>query len=210
MRDLQLEKTAALHYDNALPYHNFDHIRSALQVAEDIMARCRSRRQTLDEAAVYYAILFHDAGFREDHRQKGFTYKEEYSAHLARQALTTAKVASGTMDKACEAIRGTRRGFDRKPGPETQVVRAADLAQLAAPYLAFKLNTVNLWRENKILTGKTLPWREWRQKAVTDVGFFLDSLFFVEPGSLEADTKVFLTRARANLTALAQDESVTD
>jgi predicted metal-dependent HD superfamily phosphohydrolase len=208
MRDAQLEKTAELHYDPSLPYHNFGHIRDALTAAETILTRCRARRRKLDETAVYYAVLFHDAGYQEDHRAKGFEHKEDYSAKIAEEALTKALVPVATVRLACEAIRATRKGYEGKPSPEAQVVRAADLAQLAAPYPVFKSNTIKLWKEQERMRGDSMPWQEWKAKAVPEVEYFLESLYFVEPGGSQADAEPFLRQVRANLTALAQDNTV--
>ncbi len=205
MRDPQLEKIAANHYDPALPYHNFGHIRVALAAGDDIVTRCRARRQPLDEAATYYAILFHDAGYQEDQKAKGFAHKEDYSAKLAQDALTEKLVPPATIQLACEAIRATRKGYDGRLTPESMVVRAADLCQLAAPYPIFKANTVNLWREHERMSKEKMPWDQWKKKAIPEVEFFLDKHFYMEPGQKETEAAPFLKQTRANLAALAQD-----
>lgn len=208
MRDPQLEKIAAQFYDASLPYHNFGHIKDALTAAEPILAKCRASHQEIDETAVYYAILFHDAGYQEDHRAKGFASKEEYSANLAETALTEKRVPVPTLRLACEAIRATRKGYEGKPSKEAQAVRAADLAQLAADYPVFKTNTVHLWKEQEHLGGKRMPWQEWRQQAIRDVEHFLDTQFFAAPGQKKAELEPFLRQARKNLTTLAEDDTV--
>ncbi len=207
MRDLQLEKIAAKYYDASLPYHNFGHIEDALEAGESILAQCRASHQKLDEAAVYYAILFHDAGYQEDHRAKGFASKEEYSAKLAEKALSEIKVSAATMQLACEAIRATRKGYEGEPTKEAQAVRAADLAQLAAEYPVFKTNTVHLWREQEKMNGKKISWPEWRRRAIKDVEHFLDTLFFVAPGQEKPQFEPFLRQARANLATLSEDDT---
>lgn len=207
MRDPQLEKIAATYYDPSLPYHNFGHIQAALAAGETILTHCRIRHQSLDEAAVYYGILFHDAGYQEDHRAKGFTCKEDYSAKIAEGILLERNVPAATRELACDAIRATRKGYEGKTTAEAQAVRAADLAQLAAAYPIFKGNTVKLWNEQERLGGKKMPWKEWREKAVRDVESFLEMRFFVEPGVKDTEIEPFLRQARANLAALAKDDA---
>jgi HD superfamily phosphodiesterase len=68
-----------------LPYHNFNHVLRTLVSAELLMERCLKGGVPIDSEVLYYALLCHDAGYHEDHINKGFTTKEKYSAHLAVQ-----------------------------------------------------------------------------------------------------------------------------
>jgi hypothetical protein len=49
--------------------------------------RCLKEGVPINGEVVYYALLFHDAGYHENHASMGFTSKEVYSAHLAVQCL---------------------------------------------------------------------------------------------------------------------------
>jgi hypothetical protein len=207
MRDAQLENIAARHYNSTLAYHNFGHVVDALGAMEGILSRCKARGEKLNQMAAYYGVLFHDAGYHEDHQAKGFAHKEDYSAQIAESILAQRKVPKETIALACDAIRATRKGSALAASPEILVVRAraADLAQLAAPYPVFKLNTVRLWKEHEQMSGKTVGWGEWRVKAVPDVEYFLKQRLFVEPGQSENEVSAFLKQAAANLAALAKD-----
>ena len=86
-REPELEKLAASLYDGKLPYHNFGHVERVLSAGEKIMANCREHGITVDEQTIYYAILFHDAAFHENHIELGHPSKEAYKDVLARQHL---------------------------------------------------------------------------------------------------------------------------
>ena len=58
---------------------------------------------------VYFALLFHDAGYYEDHINKGFSTKEEYSAHLAVQCLHAEAISEDTIKRVVAAILSTQR-----------------------------------------------------------------------------------------------------
>lgn len=205
MRDVQMEKVAAQFYNPELPYHNFGHITQALDAGEEILDRCQERGVNLDEAVVYYAILFHDAGYHENHGAKGFTHKEEYSAQIAAQALTRKGLADATLAKIQQAILATRKGCEVASTNEIKAVRAADLFQLAADFPTFRTNTVNLWREYEMMSGKRIPWLQWREKVEPDVEYYLKGNLFVEPAGSPEEENGFLTRARRNLAALKAD-----
>ena len=51
------------------------------------MEDCASENINVDEKIVNIAILFHDAGYQENHTSLGFSTKESYSAFLAKEFL---------------------------------------------------------------------------------------------------------------------------
>ena len=59
-----------------LHYHNFQHVLNTLEFGSKILIDCQSEQVTLRKQIVYLAILFHDAGFSEDHTSLGFETKE--------------------------------------------------------------------------------------------------------------------------------------
>ena len=83
IRNPRLEKAAANLYTDEMPYHNFAHVLGTLAAGEILVDRCLAEGVPISPDIVYYALLFHDAGYQEDHTCKGFTSKEGYSAHLA-------------------------------------------------------------------------------------------------------------------------------
>ena len=87
IRNKQLEAQARALYSDALPYHNFDHIQDTLQSAAMVVERCQEEHIRIDAEVVYFALLFHDAGYQDDHLARGFATKERYSAALAEPIL---------------------------------------------------------------------------------------------------------------------------
>ena len=81
-RDAALEERAASLYSDTLAYHNFEHIRETLAAAEVIIERCAAENIRIDSAVVYYALLFHDAGYAEDHVALGHRSKEQANKRI--------------------------------------------------------------------------------------------------------------------------------
>ncbi|MBT8446036.1 MAG: hypothetical protein KJO38_02730, partial [Gammaproteobacteria bacterium] len=152
-------------YSDDLPYHNFGHVQDTVSAATDIVGRCAEEGIRVDPQVVYYALLFHDAGYQEDHARLGFDNKEAYSAHLATEYFTARGASTATIQKIVDAIMATHRDA-RFVTAEQKAVRAADLSGLAADYEKFRTNTINLWKEHAVLTGQQLSWADW----VDDVG----------------------------------------
>ncbi|MCG8325664.1 MAG: hypothetical protein MI673_09110, partial [Thiotrichales bacterium] len=103
----ELTREAEQLYDDKLAYHNFSHIHYVFTRADEIINRCRKHGVEVDEEVVYIALLFHDAGFIEDHEQLGFDSKEAYSAYLAGQILQKLDYEAGLIDKVKQAIIAT-------------------------------------------------------------------------------------------------------
>ena len=111
IRNAHLEQVAAELYSDQMPYHNFNHVFGTLVAAELLMERCLKEGVPINGEVVYFALLFHDAGYHEDHIDKGFTTKEEYSAHLAIQCLRAEAIPEDTIKRVVPpflALRETR------------------------------------------------------------------------------------------------------
>ena len=171
VRDMKFENRVASLYDESLPYHNFGHVQDTLTAAAQIIERCHEERIRVDTKVVYYALLFHDAGYRKDHEQLGFESKEAYSAALAEQYMTDLTLPQKDRVKVCAAIMATHRDAAFVTA-EQKLVRAADLAGLSAPYATFLHNTVQLWKERCLLTGP-IAWQEWRTSVRETLDFYL-------------------------------------
>ena len=76
---------------------------------EVLVERCLREGVPINREVVYCALLFHDAGYHEDHISKGFTSKEEYSAHLAVQCLRAKAIPEDTIKRVVAAILSTER-----------------------------------------------------------------------------------------------------
>lgn len=206
MRDPKIEELAERFYDEGLPYHNFTHALEAMKSGLAVVARCRKAGIPVKEKVVYYALLFHDAGFIEDHRKKGFESKEAYSASIARHCLTAAGHPPSLITEVELAILGTHRQA-RPHTTETKAVRAADLAQLAADYPIFKKNAMKLREESERFGGVKIPWTEWREKVRQELEFYLSqNLYLTEDPQSDPESHEFHVRARANLKKLLEDD----
>ncbi len=196
-----IEAAAEALYDAALPYHNFGHALDTVASGERIVARCRAEGIRIDEQVVYLALLFHDAGYRDNHAALGFQSKEQYSAHLARQALSEHGFRARLIDKVDAAILATHR-FAEFRTTEQKAVRAADLSGLAADYEVFRDNGELLRQEQELLTGLAVPADEWVASVTEVVRFYLHqeirltSFFYDENGQSDYHRRVAANLAR--------------
>src|SRR3989344_22572 len=83
----KLKKIARRFYSETLPYHNFEHVLETIKNARVIMENCKKDSIMPDEDVIYVSLLFHDAGYHENHEQKGYASKEDYAAAIAEKAL---------------------------------------------------------------------------------------------------------------------------
>lgn len=172
IRDAGLEAVVSTLYSDALPYHNFAHAQDTLAAAETIIRHCMREGIRVDPLVVYYGLLFHDAGYHENHRRFGFASKEAYSADLAARHLRARKVPPALVKKVVAAIMSTHRDGTFVTA-EQKAVRAADLSGLAADYPRFRTNTLRLKEEFDRLNGTDTPWSEWIRKVTETISFYL-------------------------------------
>ncbi|MEM7540964.1 MAG: hypothetical protein AAF384_05190 [Pseudomonadota bacterium] len=183
----RLEPIAQALYDEALPYHNFAHVKDTLRAADGILDRCRSEGIRIETDVVYYALLFHDAGYQEDANAKGFASKEAYAAQLASDCLTSYGLLSSTIDKVSSAILSTEKDASFIT-TEQKAVRAADLSGMAAPFDTFLRYSLLLKREMEYLRSEKLSWSGWQANSAQIIGFYLSqeihltSYFYDENG----------------------------
>jgi predicted metal-dependent HD superfamily phosphohydrolase len=201
----EIEREAAEMYDPALPYHNFSHARDVMRVADDIVRACQDEGVAIDPQVVYYAALFHDAGYREDHHSLGFDSKEAYSAHLAAGVLRRHGLDAGLIERVEAAILCTHCDGSCRSA-EDRAVRAADLSSLSADYEVFRSNSIQLKRELEMLSGKTVAWGAWKLQSEYRIGLFLREDVSLLRADRDADGNPLLqSRARANLARLMDD-----
>ncbi len=160
-------------YDPRLAYHKFDHIRMVFGEADRILQRCKKHNIEVDENVVYLALLFHDAGFIENHALKGFESKEAYSADLAGQILPKHNYPDETVRQVQQAIMCTHCDH-RCQSNEDKVVKAADLAGLAADFDFFLKNTVRLRAEYEMFNQSEIEWEHWKQLAIDRLRIFIE------------------------------------
>ncbi|MCK6462630.1 MAG: hypothetical protein L6Q29_02315 [Candidatus Pacebacteria bacterium] len=169
----EFEKRVEKFYSDAFPYHNFGHAKESMNDGRIIVANCRKEGISIDDKVVYYADFLHDAGWHENHKEKGFSCKEEYSAHLAGEILKKFGEDEETISRVQSAIWATHR--DRQfVTNEEKAVRAADLAGIAKDYETFLTNAVKLKLETEMLSGQNITWKEWQSRVKKIVEFYLN------------------------------------
>ena len=172
IRDAQLEAKAKALYSDELPYHNFSHILDTLNSADIILTRCMRENIRIDARAVYFALLFHDAGYHEDHAAKGYKNKELYSVKLAQEILREHGISASLIGKVSKAILATERNASFVSA-EHKAVRAADLSGLAAEYERFLESSIKLKREHEYLNQQPISWPSWQSVSREVIGFYL-------------------------------------
>lgn len=207
IQDKEIEKTAAQMYEPKLPYHNFGHAVTVTRYSEELLAKCRSEGVQVDEKVVYYSLLFHDAGYHEDHVAKNFESKEAYSAELAEHALRDYGIDEETISRVKAAILSTH--MDAKCySNEDKAVRASDLSGLAAEYSIFKLNAVRLREEHELMSGEKISWDDWKKGVKKTLELFLrEELELTSDYYDEDGHSVFHKLTRENLDTLLADDS---
>jgi predicted metal-dependent HD superfamily phosphohydrolase len=198
VRNSSIERLAANYYID-LPYHNFDHALKAANVGLIISKRCLQEGLSINPSVVYYALLFHDAGYHENSKQKGFQTKEEYSAFLAGEALTISGIDENLVSQVKKAIISTNRDGTFTTNEE-KVVRAADLAEMAADYSQFLNNNKKLKEEAELLGGKKISWEKWKLSTENTIEFYLKQDIHLTTAYLDSDGQsIFHKKAKANL-----------
>lgn len=199
LRNPHLEQVAAELYSDEMPYHNFNHVLGTLAAGKILVDRCLREGVPINAEVVYYALLFHDAGYHENHIDKGYTSKEEYSAHLADQCLRAEAVSEDTIKRVVASILSTQR--DAKfTSNEEKAVRAADLAGLASDYKTFRSNVEKLRQEGEMLSGRKMAWDEWKTSVKETISFYLS-----QGSSLFQPDALFYAKANQNLSRLLSE-----
>jgi len=205
IRDAQLETKAKALYSDELPYHNFSHILDTLNSAGIILTRCARENIRIDARVVYFALLFHDAGYHEDHVAKGYKNKELYSVKLAQETLREHGLSASLLGKVSKAILATERNASFVSA-EHKAVRAADLSGLAAEYERFLESSIKLKREHGYLNQQPISWPRWQSVSREVIGFYLSqeirltSYFHDENGE-----SAYHKAVRQNLTRLLSE-----
>ena len=207
MRDAAIEKLAIEYYDPKMPYHNFGHIIYVLKFSDDLIRRCRNEGIVIDESVVYYALLFHDAAYHENHIEKGFESKEAYSASLAARELEGNGISQDVIEKVKAAILSTHCDAHCYSN-EDIAVRAADLSGMGSDYEFFKENAIKLKRESEMMSDTHVSWKEWKHAAIERIELFLREELELTNDYYDAEgDSIFHKRVRKNLKTLMSDES---
>jgi hypothetical protein len=206
IRNAHLEQAAAELYSDQMPYHSFNHVLGTLAAGAVLVERCLKEGVPINGEVVYYALLFHDAGYHENHVSMGFTSKEEYSAHLAVQCLRAEAIPEDTINRVVAAILSTQRDAQFTTNEE-KAVRAADLAGLASDYETFRSNVEKLHQECEMLTGRRVAWDEWKTSVKETISFYLSQEIRLTQSDASVDSAaIFHARANQNLSRLLSED----
>ena len=206
IRNAHLEQVAAELYSDQMPYHNFNHVLGTVAAGAVLVERCLKEGVPIDSEVVYYALLFHDAGYHENHISKGFTSKEEYSAHLAVQCLRAEAIPEDTIKRVVAAILSTQRDTQFTSNEE-KAVRAADLTGLASDYETFRSNVGKLHQECETLTGRKVAWDEWKTSVKEIIKFYLSQeIRLTKPDCGLDNVAIFYAQANQNLSRLLSED----
>ena len=206
-RNDRLEKIVAKHYSSSLPYHNFHHVINTLSFGNDILHDCHKEDIELNQKVVYLGILFHDAGYSEDHTSLGFKTKESYSADLAESILSKERYSDSDIAAVKKAILSTEIDATFTT-PEHQAVRAADLSGMAANYEIFLINSVKLKKEHELLRDCEISWENWKKVSIEVVkGFIATEIPLTKFFKKQGNRSAFEKAVRNNLERLSDERS---
>ena len=203
IRNAHLEQVAAELYSDQMPYHNFNHVFGTLVAAELLMERCLKEGVPINGEVVYFALLFHDAGYHEDHINKGFTTKEEYSANLAIQCLRAEAIPEDTIKRVVAAILSTQRDAQFTSNEEKTVRAAVPLVSRAITK-TFGL----MWKSCarvRMLTGRKVAWDEWETSTAETIRFDLSPVGLALPEACADNAATFYAQANQNLSRLLSE-----
>ncbi len=203
-RNRELEKEAAALYSKTLPYHNFGHALQTIAAGEKLVGEYAASGLEMNWEVIYYSLLFHDAGFHEDHRRKGFQSKEEYSAKLAEDVLTKSGVEKALIEKVKQTILCTERDAVCRNNEE-KVVRTADLSNIGSDYNHFRHDTEQLKKEHELITGAPVPWEEWLEEVSKTIEYYLSQDFRLSRSGKVDSNHSFQENARNNLSRLLKE-----
>ncbi len=197
-------KSAQHLYSDRLDYHNFQHIIDVFSSAEYLLQQCDKNDIRYDKQIICHAILFHDAGFIDDHRKEGYACKEDYSAYLAASILAEAGEKTQHIDAVADAILSTKMHATCRSTNEN-IVRAADLAGLASNYNVFKSKSIDLYKEREFITGETISWEQFKNEAYEAVQHFVQFRIELDVDIFSDGNTVFRQKVFDNLDKLKKD-----
>ncbi len=189
----------AKRYYSPLPYHNFKHVTTLLKNAQELIKKCEKYHLKVDEEIVLLALLFHDAGYAENHKKKGFKSKEEYSAFISEKVLLDQKYPPEKIKKIKECITATHRDKEFRT-IEQKIVRACDLKDLAANFKKFKKDNLLLKKEFELLNHRKISSDEWKDITKKTILFYLSQNIHLTPKYYNKEGKsIFHMKALKNL-----------
>lgn len=191
-------------YSDSLYYHNFQHVIETLNEAELILKQCDDKQINYDKKVICHAILFHDAGYIDNHISKGYRNKETYSADLATDVLSEAGEDEAHIEAVKSAILCTHIDAVCHSNDEN-IVRAADLSALILPYKQFKKKSIDLYKERELITGKKITWEQYKKEVFKIIQGFLQFRMNLDIELFAQDNFIFQEKVFYNLNRLMED-----
>lgn len=161
----ELIQAAKPHYSRNLSYHNWHHVEVVMNSVTELIEKASRHGISLKKDVLLVAAAWHDAGFSEDHRKRGFPTKEHYSASLLEKYLEDKQVSKEDKDLMLAAILGTIHNAPRE-NLDILVLHRADISNIGESYSIFLKNNVSLWKEFEQLNSVAIPWDEYIQASV--------------------------------------------
>jgi len=205
IRDNEVERAARSLYSEKLAFHNFTHVIHTLKFAGEIVRSLTTQLSSINLKTIYYALLFHDAGYIEDENSTGFAQKEYYAASLAEKHLTKRGLAPDEIVKITQAIKATHPDAECA-NLEEEIVRGADISGMAAPYEDFLNMSKAIKAEQEYFIGVKISWYDWVQGTDAHLSTYLNEK--ISCGELFADTStpsLFARRLAANISRLKHE-----
>ena len=203
-----VEETASRYYVE-IPFHNFDHIKDTLRYAEGVMEECEKEGVAVNKEVVRKALLFHDAGYQENNKYKGFATREEYSASIAEKELEKAGYSLEFIEDVKKAIMSTLKNGKFSTN-EQKLVRMADISNMVGEYEKFLDYNISLKKEIKYTSNENYSWNEWKKATKDNMEFYMnqaETIAVIDSRDENGKTE-FYNGFRQNLTRfLSEDEN---
>ncbi|MBU1974862.1 MAG: hypothetical protein KKG59_00490 [Nanoarchaeota archaeon] len=195
---------ARRHYTD-LFYHNWGHVIATEKFALQLVERCAHYEIVADRNMVSVAALFHDAGYYEKNKKRGYDTKEKYSASIAHEELWRLRFPSVFIQNVIGCIIATEASA-RPKFVEQKILRAADLHQLAGEYEQFKHNNQMFKQEYELMNNCSLTDPQWLEITLNLLQQYLDEDIRLTPEHDDpAGVSEFHKLAYANLARYAQE-----
>jgi len=162
---------AKQHYRADYPYHGWDHALDVISGTEIISTKLEHRGLVIAKGALVVAAAWHDTGYHEDHSVKGFSTKEEYSAHLLDEYLKNKAASEWEKTMMHNAIVATWADHKTLRTPYELIMHRSDIANIGGPTDEFLQNSLKLLQEQALITGRTPSWEEYVNGAVKFIEF---------------------------------------
>ena len=207
---LEYSAQAEKHYRPDFAYHNWNHALEVAHGTEVISNKLETRGLTVARGALAVAAAWHDAGYHEDHKTKGFETKELYSAALLDEFLEDKPV--GELEKAImrTAIIATWAGHKELRTPYELIMHRSDTANIGGPTDEFLQNSLKLHDETEFITDKPLSWQKYVDGAAGFIKMTADEhdrestkhLIDIKDTTIDVHDMPFSQQALLNLEAL--------